>query len=84
MTTLLFILISAERKISKTISSNSPTDDTQVCLGSRNKSGDFALVLGFDFLEGNDSNGLFVNDSNETSLALYDSVWDAHLAAKGR
>lgn len=44
--------------------------------------GELGVVLGADLGQSNDSGGLLVDDSSETSLALDDGIRDTHLAAK--
>lgn len=55
----------------------------QVGFRSRDDSSKFALVLGFDFLDGNHSGCLFVDDGTKTGFTLHNDIWDTHLAAKG-
>lgn len=56
----------------------------EVCLRGGDKSGELALILRLDVLEGHDGGGLLVDNSAETGLALNNDVRDTHLAAECR
>jgi len=54
----------------------------EVGFGSRDESRKLLGVLAAHVLEGQNGGGLLVDDCAETSLALDDHIWDAHLTAK--
>lgn len=54
----------------------------QVSLGGADEGSELALILGLDVLESDDSSGLLVDNSTETSLALNNDVRNTHLATE--
>ena len=65
-------------------SQHEPDDNSQVRLGSADKSGKLTLVLALDVLDAEDSSGLLVHDRTQAGLALDNDVWHTHLAAQRR